>query len=255
MHPLLIALCLSILINFIAFLIAYKKQTDHLTDATYSLTFIVLACYFLFRNDSLSLMKVLLATLICVWAIRLGSYLFMRIRSMGVDKRFDEMRPHWNRYIKFWILQAVSVWIIAIPFILGLTYHEETTIIRFIQVLGLVIWLLGFIIETLADYQKSVFKNKAGNQNMFMSSGLFSIIKYPNYLGEIMVWVGIFIYVLPLLSGLEYLAIVSPVWIIVLLLFISGIPLLKKQADKKYGHLEAYQVYSSKTKKLLPFLY
>lgn len=254
MQPILLALFICFAINMIAFLIAFSKQTDHLTDATYSFTFCVLAIFF-FVKGSYTIPRILLMLMVCMWAIRLGSYLYSRIRQMGVDTRFDEMRPHWNRFIKFWMLQAGSIWIIALPFIIGLSNAPDDSSLSMIQYIGFGIWIIGFLMETIADLQKSKFKKDPANKNMFMGQGLYSIIKYPNYLGEMLVWIGIFLYVCPWLTGWAWISIVSPLWIIVLLLWISGIPFLKKSSQAKYGHLPSYQAYAKKTKNLIPYIY
>lgn len=255
MHPLLSTLLLSIGLNLFVFLFAYKKQSDHFTDFTYSLTFILVALLAFFSNDVRSAPKLVLLFMIIIWAIRLGGYLASRIQRIGVDHRFDDMRPVWHRYIKFWILQGGSVWILATPFIIALSSGLDIQQLQGVQVAGVATWLIGFLLETIADFQKSKFRNNADNKGQFMQRGLFSIIQYPNYLGEILVWIGVFMFSTPYLNGIEWLSVVSPIWIMVLLLFISGIPYLVKSSERRYGHMKAYQLYKEKTRKLIPFIY
>jgi len=255
MHPVFVALTISVLLNLFVFIFAFRKQTDHFTDITYSATFILLAVWSFLQGDTSSLPRQILLAMILLWAFRLGGYLFTRIGRIGVDHRFDEMRPVWQRYIKFWILQGLSVWLVALPYVIALNSESAGAELLPVHLMGLAIWLIGLLLESIADAQKSRFRNNPKNEGKFMQSGLFSVLQYPNYLGEMLVWVGVFVYCIPFLQNLEWLSAISPIWIIVLLLFISGIPFLKRSSAKRYGHLESYQDYQKKTSKLIPFIY
>lgn len=255
MSPILSTLLIAVCLNLVVFIFAYRHQTDHYTDFTYSLTFIVVAIFAFFQSEVQNLPKFVLLALVVVWALRLGGYLFSRIKSIGVDHRFDEMRPVWYRYIGFWILQGASVWIIATPFVVALSSETNFEKLLPVHLVGLLVWFVGLLLESIADFQKSRFRKDHKNDGQFMQSGLFSVLRYPNYLGEILIWIGIFIFATPCLVGIEWFSVISPLWIITLLLFISGIPYLQKQSEKRYGHLESYQSYKQSTKKLIPFLY
>lgn len=215
----------------------------------------LLAISFFVLNDASGIPKIILLIMVLLWAIRLGTYLFFRIKRIGVDHRFDKMRPVWKRYIRFWILQGASIWIVALPYIIGLTQSAYAPALNTIQTIGMVIWIIGFNLESIADLQKYKFRNDPNNNGQFMDQGLFSVVQFPNYLGEMMCWIGIFIFVTPYLQGLQWLSIISPIWIMTLLLFISGIPYLVRQSKERYGHMESFQKYSTNTKKLIPFIY
>ncbi len=255
MEHLLLCLFISVLLNIFVFFFAYRNQTDHLTDITYSITFLTLAVFCIWRADKVGVDKYLLVTMVFLWAIRLGAYLFVRIRRMGSDSRFDEMRPVWSRYIKFWMLQAVSVWLVALPYLHALVSSTEFENLHLLHWVGLIIWLSGWLIESLADYQKNKFKADPTNKGKFIKEGLYRLVQYPNYLGEMMVWIGICIFCFPYFTGWQWLSVISPLWIITLLLFISGIPFLESSRKETYGHLEAYQDYIGRTKKVFPFVY
>lgn len=256
MSPLLTTFIIAIGLNLFIFIFAFKKQSDHFTDITYSLTFIILAVFsYLSYGASSELPKILLVVMVSLWAIRLGSYLFIRINKIGVDHRFDEMRPNWKRYIRFWVLQGTSVWLVSLPVIISLTSSMQIESLMTLQWVGFVIWLVGFLMETIADYQKYRFRNDKSNDGQFMQSGLFSVIQFPNYLGEMMVWIGVFAYAVPYLIGWDWVSILSPIWICTLLLFISGIPYLRRQSKKRYGHLQSFNSYTKNTPKLIPFIY
>jgi steroid 5-alpha reductase family enzyme len=183
----------------------------------------------------------------------LGTYLFIRVNRVGKDERFDDFRQSFTGFMKFWILQAGSIILIFLPAFLGMS--KDNGHLSILSYAGALIWLVGFLMESIADWQKYQFKSKAENKGKFYEAGLFSFVKYPNYLGEILCWWGIFIYVIPVLQSWEWLSIVSPLWITALLLWISGIPLLEKQYDSKYGHSKEYQEYQKRVYKLIPGIY
>ena len=247
---LIYSLLIIIAVNVAAYIWAYYKQSDHLTDISYSLCFIGLSIYLLLRSGDLSVERLLLAAMVVLWGVRLGGFLFYRINKMGRDYRFDAFRGSWSGFLKFWILQSVSIWIIALPVIIGLSATQPQFLFA-----GLAIWFMGWIIETVADYQKFRFKSDPIHKDDFISIGLYSKIRHPNYLGEILIWSGIFIYTIPVLSGWSWLAVISPLWLIILLVFISGIPLIDSNAIKKYGNEQAYKDYRRKSWYLLPYIY
>lgn len=235
-------------INILVYLWAYASQSDKLTDITYSLCFILLGIYLVLRLEKIELGHLLAIGMVILWALRLGSFLFYRIHKMGQDERFTAFRGNWLGFLKFWILQSVSIWIIALP-VIFFTLKSQVTF----SLTGMLIWAIGWIIEATADYQKFSFKQK--HPDKLMTQGLYSYVRHPNYTGEIMVWVGIFIFVSPSLVGAEWLSIVSPIWITILLIFISGIPLIRESWEKRYGNSKAYQEYINNTNALLPGIY
>lgn len=258
-NPLVLSLIISLAINLVVFVFAYKYQTDKLTDLTYSFTFLLITLVFLFSaGDAGHSYRLVIAAMPVLWSVRLGSYLFKRVLTKGKDHRFDEMRPVWWRFGAFWVLQGVSVWVILLPVIIALNATPEQANEAWLSVgppIGAAIFLFGLLVETVADAQKFKFKTTPGNDGKFMSEGLFSLVRFPNYAGEILVWVGIFIACAPVLSGWQWATIISPLWITSLLLGISGIPLLEQSNEEKYGHLAAFQQYRASTAKLIPGIY
>jgi len=158
-------------INLLAYAVAFWKQTDHLTDFTYSFSFIAATVY-LFWKSGFSVPDTILLLMISFWAIRLGGYLFMRIRKMGRDQRFDEMRPNPLRFLGFWSLQSISIFILLLPVISF--YGTGLPEFKVLALAGTVIWMLGFLLESIADYQKNKFKNEPGNSKQFIQSGVWS---------------------------------------------------------------------------------
>lgn len=241
---------LSLAINMILFLIAFFFQTDKLTDLSYILCFIAINIYnFLFSDFEAT--DIIVFSIITIWAFRLGSYLLIRINTIGRDTRFDGIREKLISFLGFWIVQTISVFILCMPIIILYAYdgYANNTVFN----LGIVISLIGLIIESIADQQKFNFKRK--NPNQFMQIGLWKKLRHPNYTGEILFWIGIFICVVPLLSGWFWISILSPLWIIFLLVKFSGIPPLEKVWKEKYSEYEAYQDYVKNSDRLIPKVY
>lgn len=249
---LLIYFLLAIAIQIALFTPAFKFKTDKLTDLSYTLTFIILSIIaFWFADKTIG--AYLLLCLILIWAFRLGIFLFIRISKMKKDARFDGVRENLTSFLKFWLAQGVIVFILLIPtfFYLGTFTKEVSTL----ATIGLFIALTGILVESIADYQKYKFKSNPKNKNKFISSGLWGIVRHPNYAGEMLVWIGIYIFVLPSLTPLQaIISIMSPITIILLLRFVTGIPPLEKRYNVIYKKDKSYQEYKSKTPLLIPFL-
>ncbi len=258
-NPILVSLLVSLIFNILVFLVAFRYQTDKLTDITYAATFglIAMAMLYLYA-DFQHPYRLLIALMPILWAIRLGTYLFRRVLLKGKDHRFDEFRHSWWRFGRFWIIQGLSIWVIALPYIVALgsdTTQADLALQSSFFPIGVIIFLLGFLIETIADAQKFKFRLNPDNKGKFMNQGLFSLVRFPNYTGEILVWTGIFLACIPVLQGLEWATIISPIWITGLLIGLSGIPFLEASNKERYGHLEAFQQYQKETQKLLPGIY
>lgn len=243
------SLGLSLIINIAMFLVAFKLQSDKLTDASYAVTFIVLAVYSTVIAGFSAFHLVLLATVV-LWAIRLGSFLLYRVSVIGKDSRFDQMRGNFVKFSGFWILQAVTVWVLMLPVLLA---SQHDTAVEPPVIVGLIIWLVGLSIEAIADLQKFRFSQKPENKGKWIESGIWKYSRHPNYFGEIMVWLGVYmiaVQALPIVPALVALA--SPLFIATLLLFVSGIPLLEKAADARWGDNPKYKAYKRRTSILIP---
>jgi len=250
MNMLVNFLIISLLIQLFFFIFAYIFKTDKLTDLSYGLSFIVIALIGLRLNNALTRMQIVLAAAIIIWGIRLVSYLFYRILKIKKDSRFDEIRNSLVKFGGFFLFQGISVWLIMIPSILFLGKQMEERWST-ISILGLIIWVMALIIETVADIQQFRFKSKGENRGKFISSGIWRYSRHPNYFGEMMCWWGLFIYALPYLTGKEYIGVVGPMFISFLLLFVSGIPILEKKNNERYGNNKDYQKYKSQTSLLV----
>lgn len=241
---------IAIGINVLMFIPAYFLRTDKLTDISYAVTFVVVAVYgILFGGYTLP--SLLIVLMVFLWAARLGGYLLIRIKKIKSDKRFDGMRESFWRFSRFWLLQGLTVWVVLLPSLLFMQKSiEEISAFAYI---GVVIWLGGLLIETFADAQKFKFINDPSNKGKWIDSGLWKYSQHPNYFGEIMLWIGVYVFTIFGLNLAESLiGALSPIYIIVLLIFVSGIPLLEKAATKRWGENKKYQAYKKRTSVLIP---
>ncbi len=239
------ALGFSLLINILMFLVAFKLQTDKFTDISYSLSFIILVIYGLSTCHATGF-HLLIVSLVTIWALRLGSFLLYRVWKKGKDARFDDMRTSFWQFGRFWVLQGLAVWVILIPALLALHYHFAH--LTNLSIFGVVVWLIGLVIEAIADWQKYKFSTSPKNKGKWIESGLWKYSRHPNYLGEMKVWSGVYLVAFSSLTPrAQLVGLVSPLFIIVLLLFVSGIPILEKNADKKWGSDKGYKAYKART--------
>jgi steroid 5-alpha reductase family enzyme len=244
------SLIFAIVVQILFFIPAFIFKTDKVTDLSYGLTFIILAAFGLLATEY-SPLKIGLFLFIALWALRLVGYLFVRILHMKTDKRFDGIRDNVYKFGAFWLFQGILVWIILLPSSFFFAQNPSITIFTYV---GIVIWTVGFLLETIADHQKYRFKRKTQNKLRWIESGLWKYSRHPNYFGEILCWVGIYVYVVSALpANLALWALLSPLAITITLLFGSGIPTLEKAADAKWGRNPKYLDYKKRTSILIPW--
>ena len=249
----LFALCigLAFLIQWVAFIPAFINQTEAFYDLTGSFTYVTLVTVAVLLTPKTDARSVLLLGLVVVWAVRLGSFLFRRIRRAGSDERFDNIKPSFTRFLLAWTLQGLWVSFTLAAALAAITSKTRQELGMF-AVIGFLVWLLGLGIEVLADWQKSRFRADPENTGKFINTGLWSWSRHPNYFGEIVLWIGVAIIALPVLAGWQLLTLISPVFVTILLTRISGVPLLEARADEKWGGQADYEDYKARTPVLIP---
>ena len=148
-----------------------------------------------------------------------------------------------------WTLQGMWVSMCLLCILTALSSYNGI-ILNNIFFVGLFVFFLGFSIEVIADYQKTVFRKDVRNKDKFITTGLWSLSRHPNYLGEILLWSGIAIMSFSSLEGMQYITLISPLFVYILLVYISGIRMLEDQGSKKWGELESYKEYIKNTPSL-----
>jgi len=249
----LFALCILLIfiIQWVAFIPAFLFQTEKFFDLTGSLTYtsVTVLAFLLAENNDIR--TFLLLAMVLIWAGRLGNYLFRRVKRAGKDERFDRIKPSFWRFLQTWTLQALWISFTLATALAAITSRNRAGL-DFFAGLGLVLWVYGLGIEALADHQKDIFRRDPANKDRFISSGLWSWSRHPNYFGEIVLWLGVALTALPVLRGWQYLTLISPLFVYFLLTRVSGIPILEKRADEKWGGQADYEVYKERTSILFP---
>lgn len=255
---LLYCVLISFTIHLIIFIPSAIMKNEKFYDFTGMIAYLSIIIFAIQQKyiqiHSIDIYSLVLSLLISIWTLRLGIFLFYRVLKVGEDIRFKDVK---NNALQFFVWFSISsLWVsltamAAMNVITSKNYNQDLTLLY----IGTIIWIIGFLFEIISDYQKIKFKNNASNKNKFIDSGLWSISRHPNYFGEIILWIGIYIITLPSTSGLEYLGIISPLFVIVLLNKVSGINLLEASADKKWGSSKEYQKYKKITPKLIPKLW
>ena len=248
------AVLLAFIIQWVLFIPAYLLQTEKFFDISGSITYISVVIYcFLNNYDPLfvNIGNIILSIIVIIWALRLGSFLFIRIKKAGEDIRFREIKKSPSRFFMTWTLQGMWVSLCSACALAGIA---KGIIINNYFFCGLAIFLIGFILEIVADNQKTKFRSNPKNKDKFINSGLWKFSRHPNYMGEILLWLGISIISLSSLEGLELATLISPFFTYLLLVYVSGIRILEYNGDKKWGHLESYKIYKRNTPRLIGFL-
>ncbi|XP_078441018.1 uncharacterized protein LOC144711000 isoform X2 [Wolffia australiana] len=250
-HYLAITAIVTIGYQFVFFVITALLKFDKITDFAGSTNFVILALLTLILKGEWYFRQIVLTLLVVIWGVRLGGFLLMRILQWGEDRRFDEMRENIVRLAFFWIFQAVWVWTVSLPVTI-VNASDRNPSVTVQDIIGWILWIVGLLAEASADQQKLSFKNSASSRGRWCNVGLWKYSRHPNYFGEILLWWGVFLASTPVLRGAEWLVILGPVFLTILLLFVSGIPLLEDSADKKYGNNEEYRFYKKRTSPLIP---
>ena len=236
-------------LNWIVFVPSFLAHTEHYFDLTGSLTYLTVTLGALLFGPQ-DPRAMLVGVLVIIWAGRLGSFLFARVRKAGSDSRFDKMKHNFAQFLMTWTLQGLWVSFTLAAGLVALTSDTPKSF-DLACVIGAVVWIAGFSIEVIADKQKSDFKDDPANEDDFISTGLWAWSRHPNYFGEIVLWTGIAIIALPVMQGWQHLCLISPVFVFVLLRYVSGVPLLEKKGKRRWGDDPDYQEYLANTPVLM----
>ena len=251
--PLLVfCAALSFAIQWVAFVPAFAFKTERFYDLAGSLTYLALLASAARFGPPRSMADTLLLVMCGLWALRLGTFLFLRIHKDGSDKRFTQIKTSFWRFAVSWTLQGLWVFFTLCPVLIVVAspaWHPTTAW----TLVGAALWALGFGIEIMADWQKRQFRANPQNAGRFIQSGLWSKSRHPNYVGEMLLWFGIFIMCAPMLQGWQWVGIVSPLFIVLLLTKVSGVPLLEASADERWGQDADYRAYKAQTPVLWPW--
>lgn len=241
---------LAFLIQWIAFIPAYVFQTEKFYDLTGSLTYLSVVWYSLYLSSNgftnINTANITVVVFISLWAVRLGSFLFMRIHKDGEDKRFRTIKPSATQFFMTWTLQGLWVSLCSMCALTAIS-SDSGVVINTLFYIGLSLFVIGFSTEVIADNQKSKFRSLPENRDKFITTGLWAKSRHPNYFGEIVLWTGIAVMSFSSLDGWQYLTLISPIFTYILLVYVSGVRMLEARSDIKWSEDEAYQSYKSST--------
>ncbi|MFJ6678497.1 DUF1295 domain-containing protein [Microbacterium sp. NPDC091382] len=250
-----LAVAAAFAVQVLVYIPSAIARTERFFDATGSATFILVTLGVVLLSPSPDARSIALAAMVIIWAVRLGSFLFIRIHRSGSDDRFDDIKVNPLSFLRVWIMQGLWVSITAAAaWIAMATEPADRVSFDVFAGIGIVVWIVGMLFEVVADLQKNAFKADPANKGRFIRTGLWSRSRHPNYFGEILAWVGVAIVAAPVFEGWQWIGLLSPVFVILLLTRVSGIPLLEKKADKRWGGDADYEAYKTATPVLVPTL-
>lgn len=245
-------------IQFVGWAISSIKKTEKYYDLCGSGAFAAVGIATLATTQTTNARSSLATALLLFWAARLGAFLVTRVHKDNGDKRFDGIKENPGTFAIYWFIQGIWVLVTAMPVILINANAATQAPLRALDFVGLTVFLSGFLMEIVADHQKRAFKADVRNKGKYIDTGLWSISRHPNYFGEISLWTGMSMIGLSGVSkygaGEIIGCVLSPLLVTFLITKLSGIPLLEKSADERWGNEEAYQKYKKETPELIPFI-
>lgn len=246
-----ICVALSFVIQWVAFIPAFLLKTERFYDLVGSFTFITVAVVAVALAPAGDARSYVLLAMVVIWAVRLGSFLVRRVRRAGSDARFDDIKPSFIRFFTTWTLQGLWVTLTLGASLAAMTTDAPKALDP-PALTGIALWAAGLAVEVTADVQKSRFRADPANRGTFIRSGLWARSRHPNYFGEIVLWVGVALVAVPVLHGWQLVTLISPVFVFLLITRVSGVPLLEKKADERWGGRADYEDYKARTPVLLP---
>ena len=241
-------------IQIIVFIPSFIFRTEHYYDLTGGITYIstmVIALVLKNNYQSIDLISLLLGSMVIIWATRLSLFLFLRVKKSGEDIRFKKIKHSFSWFLMTFMLQGLWVFMCVFPALIVISSFNSG--LNNYAIVGSAVWLFGFIFEIIADYQKSYF-NKF-NKGKFISSGLWSMSRHPNYFGEFMLWLGITIASIGYIDNYKYIVFLTPIFVYLLLTRVSGVNLLEEIGDKRWSNNKDYKDYKKNTPIFFPKIF
>ena len=247
------ALCVAVafVVNWVVWVPSMLARTEKFYDLTGTLTYLAVVVTAVVLTPGWATRSLVLAAVVAVWTLRLGTFLFARVRADGGDGRFDTIKVRPVAFLSTWTLQGLWVSVTAAAALAAITAPGDGALGVW-GVVGLVVWAAGFALEVVADAQKRAFRRDPANEGRFIASGVWAWSRHPNYAGEIVLWLGVALVAVPALEGWRWVTLVSPVFVWLLLTRVSGIPLLERRAKARWADDPDWQAYQARTPVLWP---
>ena len=254
--PALVGLMILIVaVQWVAFIPAWINHTEKFYDLVGTQTYVGVAVIGLVLSvlfGTAGWHHYMLVGAVGIWGLRLGLFLFRRVHQTGKDGRFDTIKFSFARFFMAWTAQAAWIFLTALP-VWIIVSSDRPSAFDIWVVLGTALWVIGFVIEVVADSQKSAFTAAHPDGEQWIDEGLWAMAQHPNYFGEMLLWTGLCITGFGFYEGMQWLALLSPAFVYGLLRFGSGVPLLQERAQKRWGNDPDFQRYLTETNLLLPW--
>ena len=232
------------------FIVSLIKKRNDVADIAWGLGFVLLAWVsYLISHDS-GIRGLLMDVLVSVWGLRLAWHIYTRNKGKKEDYRYLLWRKEWGKwfylrsYAQVYLLQGILLFMIVLPVLL--IYKNAGQALGFLDIAGVVVWLIGFFFESVGDAQLAKFISNSTNKGKLMQAGLWRYTRHPNYFVEVTQWWGIWLIALSTPNGI--FGIIGPITITMLILFVSGVPLL----EKKYTGRADFEEYKKRTSIFIP---
>lgn len=231
------------------FILSILMKDNSIIDIFWGPGFILISMLCLIISGDYSLKKMIVLLFVLAWGIRLASHIYLRNRGKTEDFRYLAWRNSWKyfylrSFLQIYLLQGSLMFMISLPLIL--IFSSSSGTLGFIEILGSLVFLSGFLFESVGDAQLSRFKNLPENRGKLITSGLWKYTRHPNYFGEAVLWWGFWLLAIPEINGL--FTIISPILITGLLRYVSGVPML----EKKYEGRPDWEAYKKEVPVFIP---
>lgn len=248
-----IGLCVILLFMILLWLASLPLKNSSIVDIFWGTGFVIANwIYYWLTPEGYLPRKLLVGVLVTIWGLRLSIHILIRNWGKPEDFRYQKWRKEngkawwWRSFLKVFMLQGGLMWIISIP-LLAAQYRGLPATLTFIDMIGLLIWLVGFFFEAVGDYQLTRFKAEPENKGKVLDSGVWRYTRHPNYFGDSAQWWGY--YLISTAAG-GWWTIFSPILMTLFLLRVSGVVLLEKTLETRPG----YKEYVDKTSAFVPWL-
>lgn len=234
------------------FVVSLLKRRNDVTDVAWGLGFVLLSWMAFFMAGETTLRGILVTILVSIWGLRLAYHIHKRNRGKAEDYRYKTWRETWGKwfylrsYAQVYLLQGALLFLIIQPVLF--INQGETLPLGILDLVGLGVWIIGFFFESVGDSQLTRFLKDPENKGKLMQSGLWRYTRHPNYFGEVTQWWGLWLIALSLPGS--FFTIIGPLTITILILKVSGIPLL----ENKMSNHPDFAEYKRKTSMFIPWL-
>ena len=228
-------------------LLSLLLKNASIVDIVWGLGFVVVAWVANLASDGSSDVGIMVALMVSIWGFRLAGYLWWRNHGKGEDFRYVAMRKHYGTrfplisLVTVFVLQGMLMLVVSLP--VQLAQQSSTEPISVLGMVGVTVWLVGLLFESVGDVQLARFKARPENSGKVMDEGLWKYTRHPNYFGDACAWWGIAIVALQ--SNMGWLGLLGAAVMSFLLVRVSGVPMLEKTMHKRRPDYVAYQQRTS----------